>query len=227
MGELLLTLTLVLFLPVVILTSAGTWAHFSLRRANRVAPGRSCVHGTNTVALEPGRGSDAAPPAAFRLPAGGLGRELAPRAAPAPLAEAKTLRPRATPSSTWPERSSRRQSQLDHELVKTSWLARGIEKAQALAALGYRVRRHRGRGAACPPARYEAGAGRQPAGAGRAQPRRDASLPWKPPSASYLPRPRGGSWPAPRSATEPRRPRRRLVRHNGLRPAEPAPAGGP
>ena len=109
-SELLLTMMLVVFLPVVILTSAGTLARFSLRRANRVGPGRSASDGTNTLAVEPGRRGDAAPPAAFSLPAGRLGRELAPRAAPAALAQERRSARRATPSSTWPGRSSRRQS---------------------------------------------------------------------------------------------------------------------
>ena len=139
MGDVLLTLMVVLFLPVVLLTSAGTWAHFSLRRANRVAPGRSVVTAPIPWLWSPGT-------------AASLHRRL--RSACQLAGSVESSRPQP-PRRRWPKRNVtppadaivdlaqevvREAMELDHELVRTSWLARGITKEQALAALSYRVR---------------------------------------------------------------------------------------
>ncbi len=139
MGDVLLTLTVVLFLPVVLLTSAGTWAHLSLRRANRVAPGRSVVTAPIPWLWSPGT-------------AASLHRRL--RSACQLAGSVESSRPQP-PRRRWPKRNLtapadaivdlaqevvREAMELDHELVRTSWLARGIAKEQALAALSYRVR---------------------------------------------------------------------------------------
>jgi hypothetical protein len=138
-GDVLLTLTLVLVLPVVLLTSAGTWAHFSLRRVNRVAPGRAVVTAPIPWLWSPGTAAT-------------LHRRL--RSACQLAASVESSRPQP-PRRRWPKRNVtppgdaivelaqavvREAAELDHELVRTSWLARGIPKAQALAALSYRVR---------------------------------------------------------------------------------------
>ena len=128
---------LVVFLPVVLLTSAGTWARF-FRRANRVGPGRSASTAPIPWLWSPGV-------------AAMLHRRL--RSA-CQLAGSVVSSHPEPPRRRWPKKDTppptdtivdlarevvQEAVQLDHELVTTSWLARGIEKAQALAALGYRV----------------------------------------------------------------------------------------
>ena len=137
-SDLLLTLTLVILLPVVILTSAGTWARFSLRRANRVGPGRAATSAPLPWLWSPGIAAT-------------LHRRL--RSA-CQLAGAVVSSHPEPPRRRWAKKSPPPPSDsivdlarevvneavaLDRELVTTSWLARGIPKAQALAALGYRV----------------------------------------------------------------------------------------
>lgn len=137
-SELLLTMMLVVFLPVVILTSAGTWARFSLRRANRVGPGRSASTAPIPWLWSPGVAAT-------------LHRRL--RSA-CQLAGSVVSSHPEPPRRRWPKKDAPPPSdtivdlarevvqeavQLDHQLVKTSWLGRGIEKAQALAAIGYQV----------------------------------------------------------------------------------------
>ena len=129
---------LVFFLPVVILTSAGTWARFSLRRANRVGPGRSASTAPIPWLWSPGVAAT-------------LHRRL--RSA-CQLAGSVVSSHPEPPRRRWPKKDTPPPSdtivdlarevvqeavELDHQLVKTSWLGRGIEKAQALAAIGYQV----------------------------------------------------------------------------------------
>ena len=138
MSDLFLTLTLLIFLPVVILTSAGTWARFSLRRANRVGTGRSATSAPIPWLWSPGI-------------AASMHRRL--RSA-CQLAGAVVNSHPEPPRRRWGKKGpppptdtvadlAREVVQeavaLDRELVTTSWLARGVVKAQALAALGYRV----------------------------------------------------------------------------------------
>jgi hypothetical protein len=135
----LLTLTLVFFLPVVLVTSAGTWARFSLRRANRVAPGRSTTTAPIPWLWSPGTAASlhrrlrsvcqlaGAVESARPQPAR---RRWSKRNLPAPADAIADLAHEVVEEAV----------QLDRELVTTSWLARGLPKAQALAALGYRVK---------------------------------------------------------------------------------------
>ena len=134
------------------------------RRANRVGPGRSAATAP-ILAVEPRPRRHAAPPAAFGLPAGRLGRELAPRTAPAALAGRRTPRPRAT-----------RIVELAREVVLeavASWTVSWSRPAGWPEAIPRPRRwlrsatrwRHGGRRSACAPAGYEAGTGSQVPGA--------------------------------------------------------------
>ena len=137
-SDLLLTMTLVFFLPFVLLTSGATWARFSLRRANRVGPGRSTATAPIPWLWSPGV-------------AASLHRRL--RTACHLAGTVISSRPEP-PRRRWPKKNTpapvdsivelarevvQEAVELDRELVTTSWLARGLPKAQALAALGYRV----------------------------------------------------------------------------------------
>lgn len=137
-SDLLLTSTLVFVLPFVLLTSGATWARFSLRRANRVGPGRSTATAPIPWLWSPGV-------------AASLHRRL--RTACHLAGTVISSRPEP-PRRRWPKKNTpapvdsivelarevvQEAVELDRELVTTSWLARGLPKAQALAALGYRV----------------------------------------------------------------------------------------
>jgi hypothetical protein len=137
-SDLLLTATLLFFLPAVLLTSAGTWARFSLRRANRVGPGRSAATAPIPWLWSPGV-------------AASLHRRL--RSACRLARSVEDSRPQP-PRRRWSQRKLPPQGdpvvdlarevvqeamQLDRELVSTSWLARGAPKVQAMAGLAYRV----------------------------------------------------------------------------------------
>jgi hypothetical protein len=125
-------------LPVLLLTSVGTWARFSLRRANRVVPGRSAATAPIPWLWSPGMAAT-------------LHRRL--RSACRLASAVEDSRPRP-PRRRWSQRKLPAKGdaiadlarevvqeavQLDREVVTASWLARGIPKAQALAALAYRV----------------------------------------------------------------------------------------
>jgi hypothetical protein len=137
-GDLLLTATVVFFLPAVLLTSAGTWARLSLRRANRVGPGRSAAAAPIPWLWSPGVAAT-------------LHRRL--RAACRLARSVEDSRPQP-PRRRWSQRKlppqgdaivdlarevAQEAMQLDRELVSTSWLARGAPKAQAMAGIAYRV----------------------------------------------------------------------------------------
>jgi hypothetical protein len=137
-GDVLITGTLVIFLPVLLLTSVGTWARFSLRRANRVGPGRSAASAPIPWLWSPGVAAT-------------LHRRL--RSACRLAKSVEESRP-PPPRRRWSQRNLPAQPdaivdlarevvqeamQLDRELVSTSWLARGIPRAQAMAGLAYRV----------------------------------------------------------------------------------------
>jgi len=137
-SDVLLTLTLVFFLPFVLLTSGATWARFSLRRANRVGPGRSAASAPIPWLWSPGM-------------AASLHRRL--RTACHLAGSVISSRPEP-PRRRWPKKNTpapvdsivelarevvQEAVELDRELVTTSWLTRGLPKAQALAAIGYRV----------------------------------------------------------------------------------------
>ena len=162
---------LVVLLPVVILTSAGTWARFSLRRANRVGPGRSASTAPIPWLWSPG----VAATLHRRLRSACQLAGSVVSSHPEPPRRRWTKKDAPPPSDTIVDLAREvveEAVQLDHQLVKTSWL--GARDREGPGARGHRLpgERHRGHGAACAPARYEAGAGRQPAGAGGAHSRR-------------------------------------------------------
>jgi hypothetical protein len=137
-SDLVLTLILVVFLPVMVLTSAGTWARFSLRRANRVAPGRSAATAPIPWLWSPGIAATLH--RRLRSACHLAGSVVSSHPQPARRRWRKQGTP--PPSDTIVDLAREvveEAVQLDRELVTTSWLARGIPKAQALAALGYRV----------------------------------------------------------------------------------------
>jgi hypothetical protein len=137
-SELLLTLTLVVFLPVVILTSAGTWARFSLRRANRVAPGRSASTAPIPWLWSPGVAATLH--RRLRSASQLAGSVVSSHPEPPRRRWAKKDVPPASDTIVDLAREVVQEAvELDHELITTSWLARGMAKAQALAALDYRV----------------------------------------------------------------------------------------
>ncbi len=135
--DLLLVFVVLLVVPAMLLMSGGVWAGTSIRRANKVAPGRSVGSAPMRWLWSPGE-------------AASLHRRL--RAA---CQLAGSVTPEEEKGRRWPGRRRRPPSdaitllarevveeavQLDRELVSTSWLARGMPKTQALAVLGYRVR---------------------------------------------------------------------------------------
>ena len=126
-----------LVVPAMLLMSGGIWAGTSLRRANKVAPGRSMSSAPLLWLWSPGE-------------AASLHRRL--RAA---CQLASSVVPQEQTRRRWAKRRRKPPSdaitllaqevvqeavQLDSELVSTSLLARGLPKSQALASLGYRVR---------------------------------------------------------------------------------------
>ncbi len=137
MGDVLVTFVVVLVLPVTLLSTAGFWASLSLRRANKVAPGRSA-----TVAPLRWLWSPSA--------AASLHRRLR-----AVCQLASSIETPKDPPRKWPRRRPRQRSdaieelarevvqeavQLDRELVTVNWLARGLQRDQAMMALDYQVR---------------------------------------------------------------------------------------
>jgi len=138
-SEVLLTVILVFFLPVALLMTVGTWARMSLRRANSVVPGRPAVAAPLRWLWSPGA-------------AASLHRRLRSACQLAGSIEGAGPRPRP---KRWPRRNPPPPSdaiaelarevvqeavQLDRKLVSASWIAPGVPRARALAALGYQVR---------------------------------------------------------------------------------------
>jgi hypothetical protein len=137
--DVLLTLVVLLVLPAMLLMSGGIWAGASLRRANKVAPGRGVTSAPLRWLWSPGEAAT-------------LHRRL--RAACQLAASVMPQEPNQD-SRRWAKRRRKPPSdaitllaqdvvqeavQLDSELVSTTWLARGTAKSQALASLSYRVR---------------------------------------------------------------------------------------
>jgi hypothetical protein len=135
--DVLLVLVVVLVIPTMLLMTGGLWAGTSLRRANKVAPGRSVGAAPLRWLWSPGE-------------AASLHRRL--RAA---CQLAGSVIPQEQDSRRWAKRRRKQPTdaitllagdvveeavQLDRELVSTSWMARGLPKSQALAALSYRVK---------------------------------------------------------------------------------------
>lgn len=137
-SDLLVTVTLVFFLPAVLLTSVGTWARFSLRRANRVGPGRSAASAPIPWLWSPGM---AATLHRRLRSACRLARAVEESRPPPPRRRwsQRNLPPQGDAIVDLAREVVREAMQLDRELVTASWLARGVPKVQAMAALAYRV----------------------------------------------------------------------------------------